>query len=49
MRRCITCRKRIWPWQRFGFFTGLYGTDYWHSRRCYPKPLGGDFTDWTDA
>ena len=47
MRRCITCRGRIWPWQHYGFFVGETGVvSYWHSRRCYP---GSNFTDWTDA
>ena len=45
MKRCITCKRRIWPWQHYGFWIGMTRTSYWHARRCSPPTLGGVYTE----
>jgi hypothetical protein len=38
VKRCATCRRRIWPWQPFGFRYPLLGQRvYWH-RACGSPP-----------
>ena len=32
MRRCIYCRRYIWPWEARGFRIGLVTVAYWHPR-----------------
>ena len=32
MRRCIYCRRYIWPWQNRGLKVGLTTVAYWHPK-----------------
>lgn len=30
MTRCVFCGRRLWPWQRIGWFATLVGRRAWH-------------------
>ena len=32
MRRCIYCRRWIWPWQDRGWKIGLVTSAFWHPK-----------------
>lgn len=34
---CITCRRRVWPWSRSGWFNDpKIGRVVWHAPQCLP-------------
>ena len=42
-RWCVYCQRRVWPWQRFGWYVlTLDRTIRWH-RDCYMGYRAGDF------
>lgn len=35
---CVSCRRLIWPWQRYGFLVYHGRIEYWHGGEWSGRP-----------